>query len=45
MIAIRNPDHALINRIQRGLAGEFNGERYGLPFAGDNSFLFNTNSV
>ncbi|BAZ33833.1 CRISPR-associated protein DevS (plasmid) [Cylindrospermum sp. NIES-4074] len=41
MIAIRNPDHVLIDRIQRGLAGEFNGERYGLPFAGDNSFLFN----
>ncbi|HEX6984839.1 MAG TPA: type I-MYXAN CRISPR-associated protein Cas5/Cmx5/DevS [Planctomycetaceae bacterium] len=27
------------NRIRRGLAGELNSGRYGLPFVGDNSFL------
>lgn len=29
----------LEDRIRRGLAGEFNNARYGLPFLGDNSFL------
>ena len=29
----------LESRIRRGLAGEFNGMRYGLPFLGDNQFL------
>ncbi|MGC1273808.1 MAG: type I-MYXAN CRISPR-associated protein Cas5/Cmx5/DevS [Planctomycetaceae bacterium] len=32
-------NHALEDRIRRGLAGEFNAGRYGLPFLGDNSFL------
>ena len=27
------------DRVRRGLAGEFNAGRYGLPFLGDNSFL------
>jgi CRISPR-associated protein Cas5t len=31
----------LENRIRRGLRGEFNADRYGLPFLGDNSFLLN----
>jgi CRISPR-associated protein Cas5t len=30
----------LIERIPEGLAGTLAGERYGLPFAGDNQFLF-----
>lgn len=32
-----NPE--IEERIRQGLAGAFNGERYGLPFAGDNSFM------
>ena len=32
---------AIVERIPRGLAGTLDGERYGLPFAGDNQFLFN----
>ena len=31
----------LLNRIPDGLAGTLAGDRYGLPFAGDNQFLFN----
>lgn len=31
---------ALIERIPRGLAGTLPDDRYGLPFAGDNQFLF-----
>jgi CRISPR-associated protein Cas5t len=30
----------LFDRIHQGLRGEFNSQRYGLPFAGDNNFLF-----
>jgi CRISPR-associated protein Cas5t len=30
----------LRDRVAAGLRGELNGERYGLPFAGDNNFLF-----
>ena len=40
VIGIRNPEDWLVDRIQRGLTGEFNTERYGLPFAGDNNLLF-----
>ena len=29
----------LEDRVRRGLRGEFNGTRYGLPFLGDNQFL------
>ncbi len=32
-----NPD--LEDRVRRGLRGEFNSQRYGLPFLGDNAFL------
>jgi CRISPR-associated protein Cas5t len=32
-----NPD--LEDRVRRGLRGEFNSNRYGLPFLGDNAFL------
>lgn len=30
----------LLNRIKKGLKGELDESRYGLPFAGDNNFLF-----
>lgn len=30
----------LINQVRKGLCGELNKPRYGLPFAGDNNFLF-----
>jgi len=32
---------AVVDRIPLGLAGTLDGARYGLPFAGDNQFLFN----
>lgn len=35
----------LRSRILAGLEGEYNGDRYGLPFAGDNNFLFDTIEV
>ncbi len=31
---------SILQRIERGLRGEWNAERYGLPFAGDNNLLF-----
>ncbi len=33
-------DDELFKRIRQGLRGELNVPRYGLPFAGDNNFLF-----
>lgn len=33
-------DAAMVDRIPLGLAGTLEGDRYGLPFAGDNQFLF-----
>jgi CRISPR-associated protein Cas5t len=30
----------LLERVKQGLRGDFNESRYGLPFAGDNNFLF-----
>jgi len=38
-MGLRGPD-AVVDRIGPGLAGELDQDRYGLPFAGDNSFLF-----
>jgi CRISPR-associated protein Cas5t len=40
MIGVQSADDYLFNRIERGLRGEFDEARYGLPFAGDNNFLF-----
>jgi CRISPR-associated protein Cas5t len=40
IVGVETPDGALLERVRRGLAGELDEERYGLPFAGDNSFLF-----
>ncbi|MEB3309919.1 MAG: type I-MYXAN CRISPR-associated protein Cas5/Cmx5/DevS [Snowella sp.] len=39
IIGIREPKD-LFDRIRQGLRGELNDRRYGLPFAGDNNFLF-----
>lgn len=33
-------DDDLLDRVRRGLRGELDGPRYGLPFAGDNNLLF-----
>ncbi len=33
-------DPQLLRRVEQGLRGELKGDRYGLPFAGDNNFLF-----
>lgn len=33
-------DASVLERIRRGLRGDLQGERYGIPFAGDNSFFF-----
>lgn len=33
-------EESLIERVKKGLRGELGMPRYGLPFAGDNSFLF-----
>jgi CRISPR-associated protein Cas5t len=40
MVGVRGPD-VIIERIPRGLAGTLEVDRYGLPHAGDNQFLFN----
>jgi CRISPR-associated protein Cas5t len=39
VVGIRGDDE-IIKRIPRGLAGTLEVERYGLPFAGDNQFMF-----
>lgn len=38
IIALRADDD-LCHRVLRGLAGDFSGQRYGVPFLGDNAFL------
>jgi CRISPR-associated protein Cas5t len=40
VVGIRGPA-PLLDRIPQGLAGTLEDDRYGLPFAGDNQFLFN----
>jgi CRISPR-associated protein Cas5t len=40
IIGAETSDDELEGRVRRGLAGELDEPRYGLPFAGDNSFLF-----
>jgi CRISPR-associated protein Cas5t len=39
VVGVRGPPD-ILERVQRGLRGELQGERYGLPFAGDNNFFF-----
>ena len=40
IIGIRSDDGNLFDRVRKGLKGELDVQRYGLPFAGDNNFLF-----
>jgi CRISPR-associated protein Cas5t len=40
VIGAQSDDVNLFNRVRRGLKGELDVPRYGLPFAGDNNFLF-----
>lgn len=40
VLGIQTTDPTLIERVTQGLQGELNQSRYGLPFAGDNNFLF-----
>jgi len=40
VIAVESDDADLLANVGRGLRGELPGVRYGLPFAGDNNFLF-----
>ncbi len=41
VIGIESPHELrLAEQVRRGLRGELNAARYGLPFAGDNNFLF-----
>jgi CRISPR-associated protein Cas5t len=39
VIGVQSADSELLGCVQRGLRGEFDLPRYGLPFAGDNNFL------
>lgn len=40
MLGVRSPAATVLDRVERGLRGEGDWDRYGLPFAGDNQFLF-----
>lgn len=40
VIAVESDDVSLLQKVRRGIKGESDGPRYGLPFAGDNNFLF-----
>lgn len=40
IIGVQSAGDDLPDRVQRGLRGELDEPRYGLPFAGDNNFLF-----
>lgn len=41
VIGVRTAEQPeLLDRVRRGLRGELTQERYGLPFAGDNNFLY-----
>lgn len=39
VIGVETGEERLLARVRRGLAGDWNSDRYGLPFAGDNNFL------
>ncbi len=39
MIGVQSEDAELIERVRKGLRGELDSPRYGLPFAGDNNLL------
>jgi len=40
MLGIRSDDARLLDAVVQGVRGEGKGDRYGLPFAGDNNLLF-----
>jgi CRISPR-associated protein Cas5t len=40
LIGVQTPNENLREQVARGLRGELETQRYGLPFAGDNNFLF-----
>lgn len=40
IIGVKTEDENLFERVSKGLCGELEESRYGLPFAGDNNFLF-----
>jgi CRISPR-associated protein Cas5t len=40
IIGVETSDGQLRDQVRRGLSGELEGDRYGLPFAGDNNLLF-----
>jgi CRISPR-associated protein Cas5t len=40
IIGVQTDDETLQSKVERGLRGELEESRYGLPFAGDNNFLF-----
>lgn len=40
IIGVQTEDETLLETIEKGLRGELEINRYGLPFAGDNNFLF-----
>jgi CRISPR-associated protein Cas5t len=40
ILGIQSENEELIQQVQKGLKGELDRPRYGLPFAGDNNFLF-----
>jgi CRISPR-associated protein Cas5t len=42
IIGMQSDNDNLCNRVRRGIKGELDVIRYGLPFAGDNNFLFDS---
>jgi CRISPR-associated protein Cas5t len=42
LVGVESPDSALLERVGKGLRGELDGPRYGVPFAGDNNLLFDS---
>ena len=40
IIGVQTDDETLQEKVEKGLRGELEESRYGLPFAGDNNFLF-----
>ena len=40
IIGVQSDDESLFDKIKKGLRGELDEPRYGLPFAGDNNLLF-----
>lgn len=42
VIGVQSPDENLRALVEKGLRGELQSSRYGLPFAGDNNYLFDS---